>query len=118
MVFVAIMLVITLLSKALDAFSNHLTRAYHVDLGCSELHRSRQSFAKCWEDKSLVLSMTEEIEDEPLRIRETKKKKRKSKAYAEMMKYSDEVLQPWKMADSFNSTTMRFLFDFTVSRDT
>ena len=81
----------------------------------SPLSEEKQPSRRLLEDRLLVLSMTENIDDEPFSNKVEKKKKRKPRANAEMMKYSDELIQSWKMSDSFNSTTMRLLFNLRVS---
>ena len=103
-----------------DAFINNPQWAFHRTFQQPEsytrpLSEEKQPFRRLREDHSLVLSMTENIDDEPFINMVKKKQKRKSRANAEIMKYSDEVIQSWKMSDSFNSTTMRLLFNFRVS---
>ena len=103
-----------------DAFINNPRWAFYPTFRQPEsytrpLSEEKQPFRRLREDHSLVLSMTENIDDEPFINVVKKKQKRKSRANAEIMKYSDEVIQSWKMSDSFNSTTMRLLFNFRVS---
>ena len=65
-------------------------------------------------ERSFILYAVEESTEEPPTDKQKRKLKRKAKINSDMMRYSEEVLKPWKMADSFNSTTMRFLFEVKV----
>lgn len=44
-----------------------------------------------------------------------KPKKKIQSNKGEMMRYNDEIAKPWSLSDSFNSTTMKFLFELKVS---
>ena len=69
-------------------------------------------------ERSFILYAVEESTEEPPTDKQKRKLKRKAKINSDMMRYSEEVLKPWKMADSFNSTTMRFLFEVKVRTNT
>ena len=69
-------------------------------------HSSCQSFA---------IRATEDRSNDPASDRKkVTRSKKKPTNKGEMMRYSDEVIKPWTLSDSFNSTTMRFLFEIKV----
>ena len=43
-------------------------------------------------------------------------KRKKAKARSDMARYDERTIKPWTMSDSFNSTTMKYLFDIKVSQ--
>ena len=117
---IAVMSVLIFSFNSSDAFINNPRRIFQSKFQrpeslTSPLSEEKQPSRRFLEDRLLVLSMTENIDDEPFSNIVEKKKKRKPRANAEMMKYSDELIQSWKMSDSFNSTTMRLLFNLRVS---
>jgi hypothetical protein len=66
--------------------------------------------------RSSALLGTNNGEDDSGAEKKGAKAKRKLRANkGEMMRYNDEIAKPWSLSDSFNSTTMKFLFEFKVS---
>jgi hypothetical protein len=62
-----------------------------------------------------VLHSTDDSVEDPGSERASRKLKRKRKETSEMMRFSEEIVKPWSLSDSFNSTTMKFIFGLKVS---
>lgn len=65
--------------------------------------------------RSSALLGTSGGDEDPKSDKKGAKAKRKSRAKGEMMRYNEELNKAWSLSDSFNSTTMKFLFEFKVS---
>ena len=63
---------------------------------------------------TFAIRATEDRINDPASDRKKVTRKKKPTNKGEMMRYSDEVIKPWTISDSFNSTTMRFLFEIKV----
>ena len=64
--------------------------------------------------RSFAIRATEDRLNDRARGKKVVRQKKKPTNKGEMMRYSDEVIKPWTLSDSFNSTTMRFLFEIKV----
>jgi hypothetical protein len=62
-----------------------------------------------------VLRSTDDSVEDTGSERAARKLKRKRKETSEMMRFSEEIVKPWSLSDSFNSTTMKFIFGLKVS---
>lgn len=62
-----------------------------------------------------VLHSTDDSLEDPDSEKAVRKLKRKRKETSEMMRFSEEIVKPWSLSDSFNSTTMKFIFGLKVS---
>lgn len=62
-----------------------------------------------------VLHSTDDSVEDPGSEKAPRKLKRKRKETSEMMRFSEEIVKPWSLSDSFNSTTMKFIFGLKVS---
>jgi hypothetical protein len=106
--------------------------AYHNSLASFQPTRSTVSHDRCIRSniianvqkptfshsrsRSSALHGTNNGEDYSGAEKKGAKAKRKLRANkGEMMRYNDEIAKPWSLSDSFNSTTMKFLFEFKVS---
>jgi hypothetical protein len=114
---------ILLSSKSLQAFHNSLTSfqptratvSHERYISSKTLANNQQPTLSHTLSRSFALLGTNNGEDDSKAEKMGAKAKRKLRAKGEIMRYNDEIAKPWSLSDSFNSTTMKFLFEFKVS---
>ena len=111
-----------LLSSCLEAYNNIIhqlqftsEQSSGIRSHCRPLFLLSQPVLSHSNYRNLILRSTDDSVEDPGRERAVKKPKRKARETSEMMRFSEEIVKPWSLSDSFNSTTMKFIFGLKVS---
>lgn len=111
-----------LLSSCLEAYNNILhqlqftsEQSSGIISRCRPLFLLSQPVLSHSNYRNLILRSTDDSVEDPGRERAVKKSKRKARETSEMMRFGEEIVKPWSLSDSFNSTTMKFIFGLKVS---
>ena len=111
-----------LLLRFLEAYNNILRHSQlaneknsAIKSRCRPLFLLTQPVLSHRNHQNWILRSTDDDVEDTESEKAVRKSKRKAKKTSEMMRFSEEIVSPWSLSDSFNSTTMKFIFGLKVS---